>query len=89
MIGKQGIASATVGVCACETLCKCVAVARACVRVCECHDTGVSRKPLEVRSWVREYLKQVFEDENEDCDLSTHYPVSKFNGKEDAENVMK
>lgn len=47
----------------------------------ECHDTGVCRKPLEVRSWVREYLKQavkrVFEDENEDSDLSTQYPLSK------------
>ena len=56
--------------------------------VCECHDTGVCCKPLEVRSWVREYLKQavrqVFEDENEDSDSSTQYPVSK-NGKEDVE----
>lgn len=54
----------------------------------ECHDTGVCRKPLEVRSWVREYLKQavkrVFVDENKDSDLSTQYPLSK-NGKENVE----
>lgn len=57
--------------------------------VSECHDTGVCGKPLEVRSWVREYLKQavrrVFEDENEDS--STQCPVSK-NGKM-VKNVMK
>lgn len=28
-------------VCVCETVYECVGVARVCVGVCECHDTGV------------------------------------------------
>lgn len=78
-------------VCVCETVYERVGVARVCV--CVSVTTLVSvEKPLEVRSWVREYLKQAvrqvwfffFEDENEDSDSSTQ---KKKRGKEDVETL--
>lgn len=73
-------------------MCECVTVERVLVYVSVTTLVSVE-KPLEVRSWVREYLKQavrqVFEDENEDSDSrSTQYPVSKkWEGK--CRNVIK